>query len=242
MQAQSSVLPLSVSDLGFETDGRALLSGVSFSLPQGGITAVVGPNGAGKSLLLRLCHGLLTPSSGTVRWAAGDGVLGGRKRHAMVFQKPVMLRRSVRANMDHALAAAGWDAGSRAERSQAALSRFGLAALADRPARLLSGGEQQRLAVARAWALAPEVIFLDEPCSNLDPGATVRIEAMLAELAAEGVTLMMTTHDLAQARRSAGRVLFLDRGDLVEDASAETFFDAPRTAQARAFLRGDLLW
>lgn len=239
MTGPASILPLRADGLGFSANGRVLLAGVSFTLPAGGITAVVGPNGTGKSLLLRLCHGLLVPGAGRVEWARDSA---GRKRHTMVFQRPVMLRRSAKANLEHALAAAGWASMERRERVLAALARFGLEALADSPARLLSGGEQQRLAIARAWALAPEVIFLDEPTSHLDPGATRQIETMLFMLASEGATLVMATHDLGQARRLAARVLFLNRGRIVEDAPAARFFESPATAEAKAFLAGDLLW
>lgn len=242
MRDTTSILPLDVTGLGFRAGGKDLLADVTFSLPKGGITAIIGPNGAGKSLLLRLCHGLLVPSAGTIAWSLPLGVSAGRRRHGMVFQKPVMLRRSAEANIRHALAAAGLGWRERRARSRAALDRFGLAPLAGRPARLMSGGEQQRLAIARAWALSPELLFLDEPSSQLDPGATRQIEALLADLKAEGVTLVLTTHDLGQARRLADRVLFLNRGRLVEDAPAGRFFEGPASEEARAFLAGDLLW
>ncbi|MCU0820377.1 MAG: ATP-binding cassette domain-containing protein [Beijerinckiaceae bacterium] len=237
MRDIASILPLRVDSLAFEADGKSLLGPVSFDLPKGGITAIIGPNGAGKSLLLRLCHGLLVPTRGRVNWAVEGGLIAGRKRHAMVFQRPVMLRRSARANLQHAAMVTG--AGRSVED---ALEGFGLTHLAERPARLLSGGEQQRLALARAWLLEPDVLFLDEPSSQLDPGATRQIEAILERLAAEGVTLLMTTHDFGQARRLARRVLFLHRGQLVEDADATSFFAQPRTEEARSFLAGDLLW
>jgi tungstate transport system ATP-binding protein len=240
MRETASILPLKIANLGFEAGGARLLDGLSFDLPQGGITAVIGPNGAGKSLTLRLCHGLLTPTSGSVSWASDDGSTGGRKRHAMVFQRPVMLRRSARANVEHALRAVGIaSAGARAE---IALARFGLAALAERPARIMSGGEQQRLAIARAWAMEPQLMFLDEPTSQLDPGAMRQIETIIAALAAEGMTIVMTTHDLGQARRLSQRVLFLHRGRLLEDAPTTAFFTQPSSAEARAFITGDLLW
>ncbi len=236
MRDIASILPLSVQELSFEADGKRLVDDVSFVLPKGGVTAIIGPNGAGKSLTLRLCHGLLKPSAGTIRWQAQNG----RHRHAMVFQRPVMLRRSARANIRHALGAVGVaDASSRAD---TALARFGLAALAERPARLMSGGEQQRLAIARAWALEPEVLFLDEPSSQLDPGATRQIEEVIAALAAEGMTILMTTHDLGQARRLSQRILFLNRGRLIDDAPTEIVFAGKASADARAFIAGDLLW
>lgn len=236
----TSILPLNVENLSFEADGKRLLNRLCFSLPSRGVTAIIGPNGAGKSLTLRLCHGLLVPSAGQVHWHGGHGEVSGRKRHAMVFQRPVMLRRSARANMMHALLASG--AKQPDNMTDAALARFGLRALADQPARLLSGGEQQRLAIARAWALQPEVLFLDEPTSQLDPGATRQIEEVIASLAREGMTIVMTTHDLGQARRLSQRILFLNKGQLLEDAPTQAFFAAPATPEAKAFIAGDLLW
>ncbi|KRE14548.1 ABC transporter ATP-binding protein [Bosea sp. Root483D1] len=240
MLSATSILPLTVEAAAFSGDGKLLVEPNSFTIPAGGLTVLLGPNGAGKSLTLRLCHGLLTPSRGAVRWAAGAE--GRAKRHAMVFQKPIMLRRSVEANITHALAAAGANSAERKARAAQALQRFGLAERASQPARLLSGGEQQRLAIARAWALRPELLFLDEPTSQLDPAATRQIEELLSGLVAEGITVMMSTHDLGQARRLADRVLFLHRGRLVEDAPAKDFFAGPHSAEARAFLAGELLW
>jgi tungstate transport system ATP-binding protein len=232
---------LRVVDLGYETNGDHLLSGIFFSVLRGHTTVILGPNGAGKSLLLRLCHGLLAPTRGTISWHTSPATPG-RRAHAMVFQKPVMLRRSVLGNLTHALAAAGMDRQNRRKRAVEALERFGLSALADRPARVLSGGEQQRLAIARAWSLAPEVLFLDEPTAALDPSATRQVETMLSTLREEGVTLVMTTHDLGQARRLADDVVMMVRGRVVETAPGAHFFDQPKSAQARAFLAGELLW
>jgi tungstate transport system ATP-binding protein len=240
MRDVASVLPLAVDAVSFAIDGRVLVDAASFRLPAGGLTVLLGPNGAGKSLLLRLCHGLLAPSGGAIRWAVGSG--GAARRHAMVFQKPIMLRRSVAANVAHALAASGIDGAERRARVAASLARFGLSARAEQPARLLSGGEQQRLAIARAWSLRPELLFLDEPTSQLDPAATRQIEELLGGLVGEGMTVLMSTHDLGQARRLADRVLFMHRGRLLEDEPAASFFAFQRSAEARAFLTGDLLW
>jgi tungstate transport system ATP-binding protein len=239
MRDITSTLPLVVENLSYHIDGKALLDSVTMTLPKSGISAVIGPNGAGKSLLLRLCHGLLRPTGGTIRWqqAPEDSR---KKRHGMVFQRPVMLRRSAKDNILHALVAIG--APDPKERAEVTLQKFGLDALAERPARLLSGGEQQRLAIARAWALEPELLLLDEPTSQLDPGATRQIEDMIQTLAAEGMTILMATHDLGQAQRLSRRVLFLNRGRLVEDAPTAQFFSAPETAEARHFIAGELLW
>mgnify|MGYP003626925831 CR=1 FL=1 len=242
MRDTPSILPLAASGLTFEADGKRLLNGVDISIPRGELLALVGPNGAGKSLTLRLLHGLLKPAAGSVRWSFGDGYIDDRKRHALVFQKPVMLRRSVLANIEHALSAARFPRSEVRDRAQAALARFGLGDLAHRPARVLSGGEQQRLAITRAAALEPDLLFLDEPTSALDPGATRQVETMLDDLHGSGVTLVFSTHDLGQARRMARRVAFMHKGRVVEYGTTGQVLDAPQTAEARAFVAGDLLW
>lgn len=234
----NTALPLRAEGLGFAASGVEIIRGLDLLLEPGAPTLILGPNGAGKSVLLRLLHGLLRPTAGTLRWSLPEPEA--RRRQAMVFQRPVMLRRSARANVAYPLHLAGL-AGAEAA-AQAALERVGLAALADRPARLLSGGEQQRLALARAWALAPEVLFLDEPTAALDPAATRQVEEIVAAIAAGGTKVVMTTHDLGQARRLAGDVLLLLQGRINARAPAETFFRAPPTPEAAAFLRGDLLW
>ncbi|NKC32038.1 ATP-binding cassette domain-containing protein [Falsiroseomonas selenitidurans] len=240
MRAPDAILPLRAEGLGFTANGVAILQDVTLALEAGPPTLVIGPNGAGKSVLLRLLHGLLPPSAGRVTW---EGPARHPGRHqAMVFQRPVLLRRSVLANCRYPLALAGLPAAEQARRAAEALALVGLAALADRPARRLSGGEQQRLALARAAALRPEVLFLDEPCASLDPTATAAVEAIIATLAGRGCKIVMTTHDLAQARRLAGDIVFLHRGRLQAQASAARFFDHPPSAEAAAFLRGALLW
>ncbi len=241
MRDTTSILPLSVEKLVFEADGRRLIDAIDLRLERGGLTVLIGPNGAGKSLIMRLCHGLLEPTSGAVRWAVAGGRRGGAKAHAMVFQKPVMLRRSVFRNLTHALAATGVGFGDRRRRAGEALDRFRLSHLADRPARVLSGGEQQRLAIARAWALDASVFFLDEPTSQLDPAATREVEETIASLVAEGRTIVMATHDLGQARRLADRVVFVVAGRVEEDAPAARFFAGPTSPRAVAFLAGDLV-
>jgi tungstate transport system ATP-binding protein len=240
MRTEPSILPLSLKNLGYSVDGKSLLRDINVTLPEKGITAIIGPNGAGKSLLLRLCHGLLLSSGGHVEWQQKDGFADGQKRHAMVFQNPVMLRRSVRANITHALKAIGSQ--NATAKTELALERFGLSALKDQPARLLSGGEKQRLSIARAWALDPQVMFLDEPTSQLDPSATRQIEEIIAHLAVDGVTILMSTHDLGQAKRLSQRVLFLHQGRLIADAPTAEFFKNPPTEECRAFVAGELLW
>ncbi|MDF2096444.1 ATP-binding cassette domain-containing protein [Aquibaculum arenosum] len=225
----------------FAVRGKPLLTDIGLEVTSGQRIMVLGPNGAGKSLTLRLCHGLLQPTKGRVTWL-GAGANTPRRRHAMVFQRPVMLRRSALANITHALALQGIGRAQRKEQALAALRHFGLEALADRPARVLSGGEQQRLAMARAWALRPEVLFLDEPCAALDPGATHAIEEMIQAFHRAGVTIVMTTHNMGQARRLADEVIFLHHGRLLEQTPAAEFFEQPRSEAADAFMKGELLW
>lgn len=237
-----AILPLNLENVSYEAHGQRLIDRLSLVFGAGPRSLVLGPNGAGKSLLLRLCHGLLRPTAGRIAWA-GPGTGSGAARHqAMAFQRPVLLRRSALANVTYPLALRGVPRKRRKELALAALERAGLAELAQRPARVLSGGEQQRLALARAWVQEPQVLFLDEPTANLDPGATRRIEALVDGFHRNGTKIVMTTHDLGQARRLADEVLFLHRGQLVEHAAAETFFDQPRSREAAAFLNGDLLW
>ncbi|MBY0336433.1 MAG: ATP-binding cassette domain-containing protein [Acetobacteraceae bacterium] len=234
MHGLPSPLPLSVQGLGFTAGGVRVLDGVTFALRDGPPCLVVGPNGSGKSTLLRLLHGLLRPTEGAVRWSAPA-------RQAMLFQRPVMLRRSVGDNLAHALSLAGIGRDERPARIAAALDAVGLPHLHDRPARRLSGGEQQRVALARAIALHPAILFLDEPSASLDPAATRAVEEIVAGIAARGTKVVMTTHDLHQARRLAGEVLMLHRGRVAEHAPAAEFFTCPRSPEAQAFLRGDIL-
>ena len=236
-------LPLRLHALRFAVGETDIIRGITLDLCEGAPSLLVGPNGAGKSVLLRLMHGLLAPTTGSIAWATPDARPPGRApRDAMVFQRPVLLRRSVLANAVYPLRLLGHSQAEAGFRAEAALDRVGLGRLLHRPARQLSGGEQQRLALARAWALGPEVLFLDEPTAALDPAASKTVETIVAAIAASGTKVVMTTHDLAQARRLAGEVLFLHHGRVVERATADAFFAGPQTAEATAFLRGELFW
>jgi tungstate transport system ATP-binding protein len=244
MTTPATILPLEVSDLVYEAGGQRLLHDIAFRLTAGSRTVLLGPNGAGKSLMLRLCHGLLTPTMGTIRWGGevrADPARA-RRHQAMVFQRPVLLRRSARANVEHALRLRRVPRRERRAGADLALAQTGLAGLADRPARALSGGEQQRLALARAWATTPQVLFLDEPTANLDPAATRAVETLIDGFHAAGTKIVMTTHDLAQARRMADEILFIHHGKLLERTPADRFFSAPATREAQAFVDGELLW
>lgn len=241
MRAPSSLLPLRLDAVSFMAHGRVILDRVGATLEAGPRSVILGANGAGKSVLMRICHGLLSPTSGKVIWGATE-LPGAPRRQAMVFQRPVMLRRSALGNVVYALKLAGVPSDERARRAWSALERVGLASLGSRPARVLSGGEQQRLALARAWALAPEVLFLDEPTASLDPSSTREVETIIAAIHAAGTKIIMTTHNLGQARRLGDEILFLDQGRLLERSPVERFFSQPQTAQADAFIKGELPW
>jgi tungstate transport system ATP-binding protein len=230
------ILPLKLEQVSFRVGSRVIIEPVSLEIHAGPSTIVLGANGAGKSVLLRLMHGLIAPSSGKLLWKGGDP----RRRQAMVFQRPVVLRRSALANVVYAIEAAG---GNDAEKTAfAALEEVGLKQIAHRPARVLSGGEQQRLALARAWALHPEVLFLDEPTANLDPSATREIEAIIRAFDASGTKIIMSTHNLGQARRLGDEVLYLHQGRVIERAAVDRFFQQPASAEAAAFIKGELPW
>ncbi|MCE2509977.1 MAG: ATP-binding cassette domain-containing protein [Alphaproteobacteria bacterium] len=236
-----SIFPLRIENLVYEVGERALLRGITAEIGATQRTVILGPNGAGKSLLLRLCHGLLAPTGGRVVWQ-GRKEGAAIRDQAMVFQRPVTLRRSVAANVAYALAIRGVSRGPRRLRVDEVLARTGLTAKARVSARVLSGGEQQRLALARAWASRPQVLFLDEPTANLDPAATRAVEEVILEIQASGTKIVMTTHDLGQARRLGEEILFLCDGRLVERKPADRFFAGPESPEAAAFIEGRLTW
>lgn len=235
------ILPLTVRGLSFESGGERLIKQVSFSLVRESRTVILGANGAGKSLLLRLCHGLIEPTEGDIVWEGANG-LDPRQRQAMVFQRPVMLRRTVAANVEYALKVRGIARAERRARTEEALKKTRLRRHSNRPARVLSFGEQQRLALARAWALDPDVLFLDEPTASLDPSVTITIEALIDDIHRSGTKIVMTTHDLGQARRMADEVMFMHRGRILEHSPASAFFAGPESEAAQAFLAGELFW
>jgi len=235
-----SILPLALRGIGFEVDGQVLLRDIDLRFEGPAPTMIVGPNGAGKSLLLRIAHGLVAPSAGEVLWNTANA--GAPGLQAMVFERPVLLRRSARANVEFALVQAGCERERAAERARVSLERTGLLGVAERNARVLSSGERQRLALARAWALEPEVLFLDEPTSVLDPTAVRSVEEIIEAIASAGTRVIMITHDLAQAKRLGDEIIFMNRGRVEEVAPAERFFGGPASTNAQAFVRGELLW
>jgi tungstate transport system ATP-binding protein len=235
---QAPLLPLDVVSMCYRVERELLLDNISVCVDSEGITAIMGPNGAGKSLFLRLIHGLLTPNAGHIFWNGRDLDLATRRRQALVFQKPVLMRRSVAANIDFVLKPGG---GDYRQRRDEILQKAGLFRQRNQPARLLSGGEQQRLALARALATGPEVLLLDEPCASIDSGATLQIEHLLRQTREQGVKILLVTHDIGQARRLADDIIFLHNGRLLEYRPAPDFFDVPASAPARAYLEGRIV-
>lgn len=224
--------------LTYRVGTTTLVDAIDLDLPSSSLTVVMGPNGAGKSLLLRLMHGLLQPTAGEVLWGGKPLDDDLRKRQAMVFQRPVLLRRSVAANIRFVLKLRGL---ANTERVLEILEYAGLADQAHQPARLLSGGEQQRLAMARALALDPQVLFMDEPTASLDPASTAAIESIVRRVHERGTKILFITHDLGQAHRLADDVVFLNRGRLIEHTAASRFFDDPDSGEARDYLEGRLI-
>jgi len=241
MSGIAPLLPLRLENVSYDAAGKRLVDGIDLALDCGPRTVVLGPNGAGKSVLLRLCHGLLRPTTGRVRFN-GPEMVDGRRRHAMVFQRPVMLRRSALANVAYGLMLAGVPRREGLRAAHEALERVGLLHCAARPARVLSGGEQQRLALARAWALRPELLLLDEPTANLDPSATQAIESAIQSMHVAGVKIVLITHNLGQARRLGDEIVFLAGGRIVEHAPVDRFLRAPASPAAAAFIKGELPW
>ena len=226
---------ISLSRVGVSYGQVAALRGVDLCVNRGDFIALIGANGCGKTTLLHALHGLVPHTGSRV---VGVPALV----QAMVFQRPFMLRLSVWNNLRLALWLANVAAAARPERARQALQRAGLAALHARPARALSGGQQQRLALARAWAMRPALLFLDEPTANLDPSAKKEIEAMLHGFQDDGMTLVMSTHNLGQAKRLASRVVYLDRGEICADLPTASFFSKPFEGRAELFLKGELKW
>ena len=224
---------IAVHDVSVRFGDVQALKSVSLAIGRGEFVALVGPNGSGKTTLLRVMHGMLRH-----RGTRSPGAEAGRQ--AMVFQRPFVMRLSVRNNLRLTLWLADvpralWD-----ERIAAALQRVALQGLEQRPARALSGGQQQRLALARAWAVQPSLLFLDEPTASLDPTAKKEVEMLLAGFAADGMTLVMSTHNLGQAKRLASRVVYLEDGEIHADLPTAVFFNGALQGRAQQFLKGEM--
>ena len=239
MRLPTADLPIVFSEVQINSGAVKVLDRISITIAPGAPTVVIGPNGSGKTTLLRVAMGLIPVSGGTITWGAREQSPPAQR--AIVFQRPVMLRRSAADNIRYGLEVAGVPRAKRERRVAELLSLVGLNGLERRPARRLSSGEQQRLALARALARDPDVLFLDEPTASLDPGATKAIEDIVRNVSEAGVKVMMATHDLGEARRLAGEIVLLHRGRVIEAGPAEKILSNPTTDDARRFIAGDLL-
>jgi tungstate transport system ATP-binding protein len=236
----ASILPMSVENAVVRRRGKVLIGPITTHVSESGLSIVMGPNGAGKTTLLRLLHRMerLAPG-GQLTWQVPEAQA--RAQQGFVFQAPVMMRRTVLDNVAYPLMVHG--VARKAARAQAAdwLARVGLDSSAEKPGAVLSGGERQKLALARALIRQPQILFLDEPCANLDGRATREFEALLRGVSEEGTRIVMSTHDIGQARRLAEDVWFIHHGQLLETTAADVFFDQPKSREARAFLQGDII-
>lgn len=235
----SDLFPLHASGALVRRRGKVLVGPVDLTLEGEGVTIVIGPNGSGKTSLLKMLHGILRLTAGQVDWACATDEA--QRRQAFVFQTPVMLRRTVLDNLIYPLRL------SRVQKIEARMiamdwaERIGLDEARMRPATVLSGGERQKLAIARALIRQPDLLFLDEPCASLDGRAMREIEDLLKDAASSGTRIVMSTHDMGQARRMADEVIFMLHGAVHEVGHAGRFFDQPQTPQARSFLNGDIV-
>lgn len=253
VSSESALLPLALNAICYDAPLRRaretpkrVLHNITLKIQPHRKLIILGANGAGKSVLLRIMHGLLAASTGEVITACGRAVndVSLRRHDAMLFQHPVMLRKTALDNVRYGISATSRLSNNTSEQNAAAYSALvavGLEALAQQPARVLSGGEQQRVAFARVLAREPELLYLDEPTANLDPQSSRQIEALVNLAYERGATIVMTTHNLSQARRIADDIAFLHDGKLIEFTPATEFFSGPRSAEARAYLTGELV-
>ncbi len=239
MHGPVSDLPIDLTEASYRIGDVNAIDRVTLSIAPGGPTVLIGPNGSGKTTLIRLAMGLLVPTAGHVRYGGRERVPP--RRRAIVFQRPAMLRRGAAANLAYALSSAGVRRDRQAERISELLALVGLSGLGERPARRMSGGEQQRLALARALARDPEILFLDEPTASLDPAATKAVEDVIGKVAARGIKVVMSTHDFGEARRIGGEIVLMHRGRIVEVTPTAEFFAGPKTDEGRRFVAGELL-
>jgi len=235
----SPILPVTVSNANVRKRGKTIIGPISLEIGPKGNTIIIGPNGSGKTTLLRLLHGLERIKGGDVKWAISTQ----QATHAQsfVFQTPIMMRRNTLDNLTYPLILKKADKTQATNKAQEWLERLGMENIKNLDARLLSGGEKQKLALARALITNPQLLILDEPTANLDGRATKDIEQILTQASSDGVKIIMTTHDLGQAKRMADDVIFLYNGLLHEQSAAISFFRKPKTAEAKAFLKGDIV-
>jgi len=233
------IFPLKMHNATAHFRKKRLVGPVDITIEAEGFTIVMGPNGAGKTTLLRLMHGLQRCSGGVIEWAVPQAAA--REKQAYVFQSPIMMRRKVIDSIAYPLRLRGLGASAARAKALECAGRFGLESLLDSWAPMLSGGEKQKLSLARALVIRPDILFLDEPCANLDGRAIREIEEILLDAQAAGTRIIMSTHDMGQARRLAHDIVFMYDGKIHERTSADTFFTTPATKEAQAFINGEIV-
>jgi tungstate transport system ATP-binding protein len=231
------MINLTFENMSFIDDNKTLLGPIDINMNLNGITCVLGYNGAGKSLFLELCHGMLEPTTGSVAWN-GQSALTTRNQRGFIFQSRIILRRSVRQNIALPMQAAGWSRNDIDTRTTELLNMAQLTSQGDDPAAILSGGEAQRMALVRALSTRPNLLIMDEPTSSLDPTATAKFETMIQDVASSGVQFIWATHNIAQAKRFANNIIFINDGTITEHGSAVDFFAAPKSKAAQTYITG----
>ena len=235
----SSILPLRLKDVSVAKRGKTLIGPIDLEIGIEGVTIIMGPNGSGKTTLLRLMHGLEPPRQGSLEW--NTAMQDARKKQAFVFQTPIVLRRSALDNIIYPLQLQNVPKDEANKAALKGLERVDLLEAQNLNASFLSGGEKQKLAIARALVTNPDIMFLDEPTANLDGASTREIETIIKDAALSGVRIVITTHDIGQGKRLADDVIFLYQGKLHEHGSAKAFFDQTKTQEAVSFLAGEIV-
>ena len=237
-KSEVKISPIKIKDLSISLNDRFILRNINCQINDKSITAILGPNGAGKSLLLQTINGLIPVLKGKITYNLNQLDNDIRKQQAMVFQSPTLLRRTVLGNMEFVNSI---NKNSNIIDLKYILKKVGLEAYNDKPARLLSGGEKQRLSLARALLIQPKLLLLDEPTANLDPYSLKLIEDLILEENSKGTTIILTTHDMSQAKRLASDIIFINKGEILEQTQAKIFFKEPQTIEAKKYLAGEIL-
>ena len=230
-------LPIYIKDLSLILDERKILSSLNLSINSDDVTVIMGPNGAGKSIFLKILNGILTPTSGCITWNNKKQFSDTLNKQAFVFQKPILLRRSVIANLDYMDSVLGYKKKISKDRL---LKIVQLQKQKNQPARMLSLGEQQRLSLIRSLMLRPNLLLLDEPTANLDPASTKIIEDIILNLKMMGIKIIFVTHNILQAKRIADEIIFLNEGKMVEHLNKQEFFSNSKSIEVQNYLNGIL--